>query len=50
MNRLDGKLPGKVPACFDIDKGKSIEYHKDLLGTLHVPKRKLDEIIHIDCF
>lgn len=42
--------PQEKPVCFDIDKCKSIEYHKDSSGTLHVPKRKLDEIIHIDCF
>ncbi len=42
--------PKENPQYFDIDKGKSIKYHKDLSGTLHVPKIKLDKIIHIDCF
>lgn len=35
---------------YEIEKDKSIKYHKDTSGVLHVPKRKLDDIIHIDHF
>lgn len=42
--------PLESPEYYDIGKGKSIKYHKDILGVLHVPKRKLDDIIHIDYF
>ncbi|MBM3701659.1 MAG: nitroreductase [Actinobacteria bacterium] len=38
------------PEYYDIEKGKSIKYHKDTSGVLHLPKRKLDDIVHIDCF
>jgi nitroreductase len=42
--------PLENPEYYDIEKGKSIKYHKDTSGVLHLPKRKLDDIVHIDCF
>lgn len=42
--------PLENPEYYDIVKNKSIKYHKDTSGILHVPKRKLDDIIHVDCF
>jgi nitroreductase len=42
--------PKESPECFDIDKGETIKYHKDSSGIIHVPKRKLEDIIHIDHF
>ena len=42
--------PLESPEYYDIEKGKSIKYHKDTSGRLHVPKRKLDDIIHVDHF
>jgi len=42
--------PLESPEYYDIEKGKSIKYHKDTSGVLHLPKRKLDDIVHIDCF
>ncbi|MBA7509389.1 Bifunctional F420 biosynthesis protein FbiB [subsurface metagenome] len=42
--------PLESPEYYDIEKGKSIKYHKDTWGVLHIPKRKLDDIIHIDYF
>ena len=42
--------PSENPECYDIEKNKSIKYHKDTSGMLHVPKRKLDDIIHVDYF
>ncbi len=42
--------PLENPEYYDIEKNNSIKYHKDASGILHVPKRKLDDIIHIDCF
>ena len=42
--------PFEDPQYYDIEKDKSIRYHKDTSGRLHVPKRKLDDIVHIDCF
>ncbi len=38
------------PRYFDIDEGESIKCYKDSLGTLNVPKRKLDDIIHVNRF
>ena len=38
------------PECYEIEKGESIKYYKDASGILHVPKRKLDDLIHIDYF
>ncbi|MDD5621742.1 MAG: nitroreductase family protein [Actinomycetota bacterium] len=40
--------PLEDPGYYDIEKDKSIKYHKDNSGKLHVPKRKLDDIVHID--
>ena len=34
----------------DIEKDGSIIYHKDSEGRLHIPKRKLEDIIHIEKF
>ena len=42
--------PLENPEYYDIEKGKSIKYYKDTSGVLHLPKRKLDDIVHIDCF
>ena len=42
--------PLENPQYYDIEKGKSIKYNKDASGVLHVPKRKLDDIIHINTF
>lgn len=42
--------PLESPEYYDIEKGKSIKYHKDTSGRLHIPKRKLDDIIHTDHF
>ncbi len=42
--------PWESPRCHDIKKGESIKYEKDTLGVLHVPKRKLDDIIHLNYF
>jgi nitroreductase len=42
--------PLENPEYYDIEKGKSIKYHKDTSDRLHVPKRKLEDIIHIDHF
>ena len=42
--------PLESPEYYDIEKGKSIKYHKDTSGRLHIPKRKLDDIIHTDYF
>lgn len=42
--------PLENPQYYDIEKGKSTKYNKDTLGVLHIPKRKLDDIIHINFF
>ena len=42
--------PLESPEYYDIEKGKPIKYYKDVSGVLHIPKRKLDDIIHIDYF
>lgn len=42
--------PLESPEYYDIEKGKPIKYYKDASGVLHIPKRKLDDIIHIDYF
>lgn len=42
--------PLEDPECCEIEKGESIKYYKDASGILHVPKRKLDDLIHIDYF
>ncbi|MGM0365554.1 MAG: nitroreductase family protein, partial [Actinomycetota bacterium] len=38
------------PKYLDVDKDSSIKYYKDSSGTLHVPKRKLEQIIHFNSF
>lgn len=42
--------PLENPEYYDIEKGKSIKYHKDTWGVLHIPKRKTADIVHIDYF
>ena len=42
--------PAEKPIYEDVDKNSSIKYYKDSSGTLHVPKRKLDDIIHFNYF
>ncbi len=42
--------PLENPVHYEIEKNKSIVYHKDASGVLHIPKRKLDHITHINYF
>lgn len=42
--------PLENPEYYDIEEGKSIKYYKDTSGVLHVPKRKIADITHIDYF
>ena len=42
--------PLENPTFEDIEKDKTIIYHKDSEGRLHVPKRRLEDIIHIEKF
>ena len=42
--------PLEKPVFEDIEKGSSIKYYKDDSGTLHVPKRKLEDILHFNQF
>lgn len=42
--------PLESPEYYDIEEGKSIKYYKDTSGVLHVPKRKIADITHIDYF
>ena len=42
--------PSEKPVPEDIEKGSSIKYYKDRSGTLHVPKRKLDDILNFNQF
>jgi len=42
--------PVEKPVPEDIEKGSSIKYYKDDSGTLHVPKRKLEDILHFNHF
>ena len=42
--------PSESPICEDIKTGANIRYYKDSEGILHVPKRKLSDIIHLNCF
>jgi len=42
--------PLENPTFEDIEKEKSIIYHKDSEGRLHVPKRKLEDILHVEKF
>ena len=42
--------PSEKPVPEDIEIGSSINYYKDDSGTLHVPKRRLKDIIHFNQF
>ena len=42
--------PLENPAFEDIEKDKEVVYYKDPQGTLHVPKRKLEDLLHIEKF
>jgi len=42
--------PLEHPVCEDIEKDGSIKYYKDSSGRLHVPKRRLDDIVHMNSF
>jgi nitroreductase len=42
--------PMEKPVPEDIGKGASIKYYKDKSGTLHVPKRKLEDILNFNRF
>jgi len=42
--------PMEKPVPEDIGKGTSIKYYKDKSGTLHVPKRKLEDILNFNRF
>jgi nitroreductase len=42
--------PLENPTFEDIEKDETIIYHKDSEGRLHIPKRKLEDIIHIEKF
>jgi nitroreductase len=42
--------PLENPTFEDIEKESSIKYFKDSKGRLHIPKRKLEDIIHINKF
>ena len=42
--------PSEKPIYEDVRKNSSIKYYKDSSKTLHVPKRKLKDIIHINHF
>jgi len=42
--------PLEEPVYEDIEKDGSIKYYKDRSGTLHVPKRSLDDIVHMNSF
>ena len=39
--------PAEISICEDIENNSSIKYYRDSVGTLHVPKRKLENIIEI---
>ena len=42
--------PLEKPVPEDIEKDSSIKYYKDDSGTLHVPKRRLEDILHFNHF
>lgn len=42
--------PLEKPVPEDIEKGSSIKYYKDGSGKLHVPKRKLEDILYFNHF
>ena len=42
--------PTEKPRYEDVGRNSSIKYYKDTYGNLHVPKRKLKDIIHFNGF
>ncbi len=42
--------PLENPTFEDIEKEGSIKYFKDAEGRLHIPKRKLEDVVHINKF
>lgn len=42
--------PAEEPVAEEITPGSSIKYYKDSTGTLHIPKRRVEDIIHINSF
>ncbi len=42
--------PAEKPVLEEIIHGSSIKYYKDCSGTLHVPKRRVKDIVHINSF
>lgn len=42
--------PMEVPVSEDVEKGSSLKYYKDDSGTLHVPKRSLEDVMHLNQF
>ena len=42
--------PLEKPESEDIERGSSIKYYRDDSGTLHVPKRRLKDILHFNQF
>ena len=42
--------PLEKPESEDMERGSSIKYYKDDSGTLHVPKRRLKDILHFHRF
>lgn len=40
--------PDEIPLAEDIPGGGSIKYYKDASGRLHVPKRSLKDILHLN--
>jgi len=41
--------PAEKPVAEDM-KGQSVDYHRDANGTLHVPKRRMKDILHRNGF
>ena len=42
--------PMEKPVSEDMKRGSSIKYYKDDSGNLHVPKRRLEDILHFNRF
>lgn len=42
--------PAEKPVSEDMERGSSVKYYKDGSGTLHVPKRRLEDILHFNQF
>ncbi len=42
--------PMEKPILEDMERGSSIKYYKDDSGILHVPKRRLEDILHFNQF